>query len=306
MDDIDSLRQQLAAAECLVDNLRTKLRQAEDQYAAAQQFHDQHLPQCHNPATALQQASVVASETPPRAVDLDPRLGPNQLGTNDRTPTADGEQPEDDDDSLPRSTEPLEFPLPEGTSLPSLELKTFFPSLSAVKEAVEAYALAQGWTPHTKKRDRVRICMGCRAIKGCPYHVRAESCLEGARISSSKLAHTCGGNVNVKRHQTSRLTFLKEEVPKFMEITPQTTAKHIQEAVFQRFGTRISLAQCTKLKGRTRSRIHPSERPGFLNITPFDSHSTLRRTNTGDWLCDPTLPFRIVQLPGASRHVGKF
>ncbi|GAB1743760.1 hypothetical protein NU219Hw_g681t1 [Hortaea werneckii] len=259
MDEIDSLRQQLAAAECLVENLRTKLRQAEDQYAAAQQFHDQHLPQCHNPATALQQAkqaSVVASETPPRAVD--PRLDSKQLSLDERTPHADGDQPEDDDDSVPHSTEPLEFPLPEGPNLPSLEVKTVFPSLSAVKEAVEAYALAQGWTPHTKKRDRVRICMGCRAIKGCPYHVRAESCLEGARISSSKLAHTCGGNMNVKRHQTSRLTFLKEEVPKFMEITPQTPAKEIQEAVFQRFGTRISLAQCTKLKGRTRYK-----RPAF-------------------------------------------
>ncbi|KAI6816228.1 hypothetical protein KC332_g9580 [Hortaea werneckii] len=283
MDEIDSLRQQLAAAESLVENLRTKLRQAEDQYAAAQHFHDQHLPQCHNPATALQQASVVASGTPPRAVDLDPRLGPNQLSTtDDRTPTADGEQPEDGDDSVPHSTEPFEFPLPEGTTLPSLEVKTFFPSLSAVKEAVEAYALAQGWTPHTKKRDRVRICMGCRAIKGCPYHVRAESCLEGARISSSKLAHTCGGNVNVKRHQTSRLTFLKEEVPKFMEITPQTPAKEIQDAIFQRFGTRISLAQCTKLKGRTRSPIPAFERPAFWTTTPFDSHASLQKTNNGD------------------------
>ncbi|KAI7341305.1 hypothetical protein KC315_g195 [Hortaea werneckii] len=279
MDEIDSLRQQLAAAECLVDNLRTKLRQAEDQFAAAQQFHDQHLPQCHNPATALQQAeqaSVVASETPPRAVDLDPRLDSKQPSLAQRTSTcnADGEQPEDDDETVPHSTEPLEFPLPEGNHLPSLEVKTVFPSLSAVKEAVEAYALTQGWTPHTKKRDRVRICMGCRAIKGCPYHVRAESCLEGARISSSKLAHTCGGNMNVKRHQTSRLTFLKEEVPKFMEITPQTPAKDIQEAVFHP------------------RPIQAFDGPDIWTTTPFNSHANLCKTGIGDWLCDPAMRFK--------------
>lgn len=292
MEEIDSLRQQLSAAEFLVNSLRGQLQRAEQQYAAAQQFHHHRMPSRGSSAAEAtpndQDVAYVrdesrVSEHEGLERDLQSTLNhpetpfshPQSEAQNDAGDQEGQAYPGGAIDEYLRSAgqsmqvledahvqpvqpvQPAEYPVPPGTALPDISVKRIFPDLSSVKGAVEAYALAQGWTAATKKRDRLRICMGCRSVPNCPFHVRAETCAEGARISACKLLHTCqaavlGGGPTPKRQQISRLKFLREEVPKLIELTPTTPTKDIQEAVFLRFGTRISLAQCSKLKGPTR------------------------------------------------------
>jgi len=278
MEEINALRQQLAAAEFLVNSLRAQLQRAENQYATAQQFHHHHIPRLSSaqetrktPRSGLESnlqdnlegGFAEALNGDDYAPDVDRNLAGHldlELDGDATLNDAPGEQLDEEESEPPEPPEPGNFPIPEGVDLPVLEVKTVYPTLGNVKAAVEAYAVAQGWTPATKKRDHLRICMGCRTTKTCPYHIRAETCEEGARISASKLGHTCGGNAIAmpKRQQTSRLRFLHEEVPKFMELTRETPTKGIQEAVFQRYGMKISIAQCTKLRGRKRYK-----RPAF-------------------------------------------
>ncbi|KAK6419673.1 hypothetical protein LTR81_007221 [Elasticomyces elasticus] len=259
MEEINSLRQQLSAAQFLVNTLHAQLQRAEDQYALSQQYHTHQLPS--------NAASPQRGDTRDR--DIDPRLQNDERTLNDllrdnpqresvgHTGDLDDEDfniHDEGDDSPTEHVDAAEYPVPDGISLPDFTVRTIFPSLADVKTAAEAHALAQGWTVATKKRDRTRIMLGCRKTADCHYHVRAEVCTNGARISAYKPTHTC---INVpdavpKRHQVSSLRFLKEEVPKLMEFDPTTPSRDIQEAVFQRFGTRVPLGQCIKLKGRSR------------------------------------------------------
>ncbi|TKA71658.1 hypothetical protein B0A55_05290 [Friedmanniomyces simplex] len=268
MEEINSLRQHLSAAQFLVNTLQAQLQRAEEQYTAAQQFHILRLP--HNTASSQRDlggsggrggSNVDPSlqddpaETPDADIDGDsqqdtPLYGgaPGQVDDEECNPD---QEPDDSPQEQPEATE---YPIPEGMTLPDFTVKTIYPDLASVKTAAETHALAQGWTVATKKRDRSRIMLGCRKAPTCHYHVRAETCVDGARISAYKPTHTC---INVpdaapKRHQVSALHFLREEVPKLMEVKPTTPSREIQEAVFQRFGTRVPLGQCIKLKGRSR------------------------------------------------------
>ncbi|KAH9819389.1 zinc finger protein, CCHC-type [Teratosphaeria destructans] len=292
MEEIDSLRQQLAAAEFLVTSLRSQLARAEAHYhhyhsgrviisrsdtdVATTQAHAEqqctHQSDSHVPTPRTQDDIIQERAFPTEEIESRTAPQPYPQGHIRRDPpdkrqagiSADEQHEASGDDveeiaAEPAETiEPAEYPIPEGMTLPNVSVKTIFPDLGTVKAAIEAYALAQGWTPATKKRDRLRICMGCRTAPNCTFHVRAETCVEGARISASKMAHTCqtaiaGGDVP-KRHHVASLRFLRQEVPKFMEITKATPTKDIQDAVLERFGTKISLAQCSKLRGRIREK----------------------------------------------------
>ncbi|KAF2764868.1 hypothetical protein EJ03DRAFT_13922 [Teratosphaeria nubilosa] len=291
MEQINSLRQQLAAAEFLVASLRSQLARAEAQYhhyhsgrgtrsgtdvaltqAHSTQQSDGHV-RTQRPQDDIIQERAFPTESNARE-QIELRRAPqpypqghirrDQLDKRqagilpDNQHEASGDDVEDDAAEPGETIEPAEYPIPDGLTLPNVSVQTIFPDLGTVKAAIEAYALAQGWTPATKKRDRLRICMGCRTAPNCTFHVRAETCVEGARISASKMAHTCqtaiaGGDVP-KRHHVASLRFLRQEVPKFMEITKATPTKDIQDAVLARFGTKISLAQCSKLRGRIREK----------------------------------------------------
>ncbi|KAK5135474.1 hypothetical protein LTR08_005262 [Meristemomyces frigidus] len=275
MEEINALRQQLAAAHFLANSLTAQLQRAEEQYAAAQQFHHRHL--LGNGASVLERgenldggregANLGAAQGEDHGYLPDYEQSsterPNQslaeVLRGDDTPDRD----QNEDDATAEEHDTLEYPDPEGTTLPTLEVKQTYPTLGDVKATVESYALAQGWTARTKKRDRLRVFMGCRSTKTCPYDVRAEMRAEGARITRVRLGHTCctaigsPGDPSMqppppKRHHASRMRFLREEVPKLMELTSETPSKDIQEAVFQRFGTLIPIAQCTKLRGPSR------------------------------------------------------
>ncbi|KAK6391906.1 hypothetical protein LTR65_004030 [Meristemomyces frigidus] len=236
MDDINSLRQQLAAAQFLVNSLAAQLQRAEDQYTAAQQFHRHHVPRDITLAgLEIEQAGSAQARRSSEQDRPVPTLSgvlnedAGQSSTYERispvTSTqghADGgdddgtlEQQLGRDDVNPEEAEPIYYAMPEGMTLPTLEVKHVYPSVSA-----------------------------------------KEKCVEGVRIATSKLGHTCSGSIHAppKRHHTSRLRFLREEVPKLMDLTRETSTKDIQEAVFLRFGTRISLAQCSKVKGPIRQR----------------------------------------------------
>jgi hypothetical protein len=316
MDEITSLRAQLSAAEFLVNSLRAQLLRAEEQYAATRQFHRHHIPRGSTeihaiPGSAQQQARgdgdvtdqaargdleqqlqrAFEAETPrhpPGHHDDQPYGGADDGYLPDATPNGNGDNTggAENSDSEEEAPEPAEYPIPEGMTLPDVSVKRIFPDLSAVKSAVEAYALCQGWTPATKKRDRLRICMGCRTTRTCPFHVRAETCAEGARISSSKLLHTCqnvvhGGGVQ-KRHHVASLRFLREEVPRFMEVTPATPTKDIQEAIYARFGTRVSIGQCAKLRGRVRTK-----KPATQGCSRCGVQGHNKLTCTTVLICDP-------------------
>ena len=258
MDEINSLRQQLGAAQFLANSLRTQLQRAEEAHAAAQPVQSRRAPRSlpqggtlHNapngnidPELARRQGTLSNDGTNSNAMETahvghhGPRQNSNRAGQETESDT-------------PPVAESGEYPVPEGMTLPSLTLKTIYPSLADVKLAVEAHAMAQGWTVSVKKRDRLRILTGCRKTPLCTYHARAETCAAGARISAYNPIHTCL-NAPIpevaKRQKISKLNFLREEVPKLMHIDQTTKPRNIQEMVFQHFGKRPTLAQCGKLK----------------------------------------------------------
>jgi len=124
-------------------------------------------------------------------------------------------------------------------------------SLQDVKEAVQAAALANDWVIHVKKRDRMRIIIGCRSLKECPYHVRAEAYDDNsARISSVTPFHTCHGSAgsSVKRQPASSIRFLLQEVPKLLDVHKQTAVADIQDAVLKATGQKVAPQQCRRVR----------------------------------------------------------
>ena len=270
MEEITALRQRLAAAESLVTSLRERLVRAEVQFAAVPQ------PSERCGASSSRSSDRAATPGAISLSNLDPSLQqvlasapplnnhrrhPREAalpGSADETPAITAQS----EDHIVPAVSPApashvgdtaEYPVPPDVALPSLTVKTAFPTLEAAKNAVLAHASVQGWTPATRERDRLRLLMGCRSTPDCPYHVRVETCAEGARISAYKSAHNCFGATNnaspPKRHHHSYLRFLKAEVPKLMELASTTSTREIQDVVYKHFGTRIRLSQCAKVRG---------------------------------------------------------
>jgi ribosomal protein L23 len=84
--------------------------------------------------------------------------------------------------------------------------------------------------------------------------------MNGAKICALKPEHNCNfrpDQSHVIRAHATNLKFLRQELPTFMTVTEKTTAKEISEAIFQRFGTRVSTKQCRHLKATPkRKRTH--------------------------------------------------
>jgi len=60
--------------------------------------------------------------------------------------------------------------------------------------------------------------------------------------------HTCLGNAPVKWKFTSSISWLSEEVPKLISVTPKTSTKDIVDIILKRHGHTIELQQAQKVK----------------------------------------------------------
>lgn len=248
-DQVKSLRQQVAAAEFLVRSLKTQLREAEERAASRQ------------PVDGSNNRSQETNPSHHRAADPSENIGGNRGnaeaaqnrdgGLEGETISsvlanlADGEGSDDDAPGEGANN------CSTGFHLPSIDVGTTYATLEDIKQAVVAHAVSQGWTCGVHKRDKTRLLLRCRTGTDCPFHLRAEQYAEAARICSLKREHNCNfqpDQSHVARSHISRMKFLREQLPTFMALNANTTASEISDAIFQRFGTRVSVKQCQNLR----------------------------------------------------------
>ena len=251
MDEkLKTLRQQVAAAEFLLRNLQQQLLEAEEQ-AAKQRSESR--PDTHRNATSSHirpggnNAARQGSRVPVIAPDEEAQPHLDAI-SNPHAGAGDHEIDEDENEDAPGEAD---TDLAPEFQLPSIEVGAIYPSLEDVKKAVTAHAISQGWTCRVYKRDRTRLLMRCRTADDCPFHLRAELYVHGAKICAMKPEHNCNFKADqshVIRSHAANLKFLRQELPTFMTVTEKTTAKEISEAIFKRFGTRVSTKQCRHLK----------------------------------------------------------
>lgn len=249
------LRQEVAAAEFLLRNLKAQLREAEEQAVGAQSLNNHAKVTRPNPSLSSNRPGV------PGGINIE-GLAPNSRGAPDEevrpqrdatsTPHAaagDQEVEGDEDEDAP-GEEDADINAAD-FQLPSIEVGAAYPTLEEVKKAVTAHAISQGWTSRVYKRDRTRLLMRCRTGADCPFHLRAEQYESGAKVCALKPDHNCNfrpDQSHVIRAHATNLRFLRRELPTFLTVTEKTTAREISDAIFQRFGTRVSAKQCRHLK----------------------------------------------------------
>jgi hypothetical protein len=254
MDEkLKTLRQQVAAAEFLLRNLQQQLLEAEEQ-AAKQRGESR--PDSQRDATSSHIRPGVPSGN--NLEGQGSRLSVTAAGeeaqpqpeakSNPHAGAGDHGIVEDENEDAPGEAD---TEVPPAFQLPSIEVGAIYPSLEDIKKAVTAHAISQGWTSRVYKRDRTRLLMRCRTSDDCPFHLRAEQYTRGAKICALKPEHSCNFQADqghVIRSHAANLKFLRQELPTFMTVTDKTTAKEISEAIFNRFGTRVSTKQCRHLK----------------------------------------------------------
>ncbi|KAK3726052.1 hypothetical protein LTR37_000200 [Vermiconidia calcicola] len=236
IDQVTLLKQQVAAADFLLRNLKTQLKEAE-QRAASQQQNNVGNIQTEPGRRALHDAHEdgnVVHSVSQLAANVNGSAGLDLEMCNDDREESEGT---DDDDA------PGEDLVDSSTSfnLPTLGVGNIYPALEDVKNAVIAHAISQGWTAKVDKRDKTRLVMKCRTGNDCPFHLRAEQYANGARIAAYKGEHSCEfqpDQSHIPRAHAASIKFLRQELPTFMTIDASTTAKDIADAIFQRFGTR--------------------------------------------------------------------
>ncbi|KAK3055590.1 hypothetical protein LTR09_003510 [Extremus antarcticus] len=249
-EKIDSLRLQVNAAEFLLRSLQEQLKEAEQ---GAQQHnsedsgialrHAEH----HMPASSGNRGNRTRLEVNENIIFGGAGLDGGGGGADEDQPGFGDEDAPTDEDAPGESVDDAA----QAYELPPLEVGTMYPSLEEIKKATVAHAISQGWTCGVDKRDKTRLLLKCRSDPSCPFHLRAEQYEKAARVSSYKPEHTCTfqpDQSHVPRGHATKLKFMREQLPNFMRLDDSTTAQDISDAIFQRFGTRVSLKQCGSLR----------------------------------------------------------
>jgi hypothetical protein len=265
-EQIKSLRQQVAAAEFLLHSLQTQLKEAEERVAANAQQQQRannvgsaprhsganNIPASRrggNEGESALDPGLTLYEQPVSRTDVHGVIGAAGEG-EEASPDVDDDAPgENIDDSA------------QVFQLPSLEIGLTYSSLEDVKRAAIAHAISQGWTCGVDKRDKTRLLLKCRSAAACPFHLRAEQYENGARIASYKPEHSCEfkpDQSHIPRGHATSVRFLREQLPTFMTVDENTTAQEISDAIFHRFGTRVSLKQCRSLRTAPKRKRKPS------------------------------------------------
>lgn len=134
-----------------------------------------------------------------------------------------------------------------------LHLKQEFPSIKAFKTVLLDWAVRDHFEIRISKSQASYCRANCRNAPACPFSIRCnwyES--QGvARITVFKGQHTCTGSdphTHTKRSAASRISFLLEAVPKFMEVGEETKPEQIMEAILVNVQQTVTLQQCRRVK----------------------------------------------------------
>lgn len=273
MDEkVKILRQEVAAAEFLLRNLQQQLLEAEEQ-AVNQRLEETQRNATPGHGRAGVPHSNLDGHGSQRVTAPDEEARPqSQALSSPYTGAGDHEGGEDENDAPGED----DTDLADDIQLPTLEVGATYPSLEEVKKAVTAHAISQGWTSRVYKRDRTRLLMRCRTGADCPFHLRAEQYPSGAKICALKPEHNHSfqaDQAHVIRSHAANLKFLREQLPTFLAVTEKTTAREISDAIFQRFGTRVSTKQCRHLKAAPKRKR--TNTPGTCTMCGLTGHNRM-------------------------------
>lgn len=126
-----------------------------------------------------------------------------------------------------------------------------FPDPLSLKAYVRNIAAREGWVVAIKKSDRVFQVIGCRSTPDCPYHIRTKQLQQGRwEVTVHKPRHTCqrGRKEGIARQPESYQTWLRENVPKHMNVNGDTPVGEIRALVKRVSGVEVPLASCQRLK----------------------------------------------------------
>ena len=246
------LRQEVAAAEFLLRNLKAQLREAEEQAVATQSVDNVRIPPL-DPSLSVRPGVPGGNIDGPGSNSRgapDEEVRPQREATSTPHAASGDHEVEGNESEDAPGEEDADIIAPD-YQLPSIEVGAMYPNLEEVKKAVTAHAISQGWTCRVYKRDRTRLLLRCRTGADCPFHLRAEQYENGAKVCALKPDHNCNfqpDQSHVIRAHATNLKFLRRELPSFMTVTEKTTAREISDAIYQRFGTHVSAKQCRHLK----------------------------------------------------------
>lgn len=120
-----------------------------------------------------------------------------------------------------------------------------FSSLEEVRQATRSCARDNNWDARIVDSDKSRTIIRCGRTPDCTFHLRANyypgRC--EAEIVGLEYTHTCDGAPPVARSNVAKMEYLLQEVPKLIDITPQTSTRDICSIVFKNLGGEIKLQQ---------------------------------------------------------------
>ena len=108
-----------------------------------------------------------------------------------------------------------------------------FESFRALKDAVKLWAITAKFAYTVVDSDKQRVRIGCRGERGCPFRVNArwKENVERALVTKVVDRHICLGGVILGHQITSSMTWLKQEIPRLLEVDKKTTTKSIKSVL---------------------------------------------------------------------------
>lgn len=136
----------------------------------------------------------------------------------------------------------------------SIQVGATWPSYDAIIEALRAEALRDNWLlwVYVRNKSQGTLILRCRKTPTCNFHLRArlESDEDGERLVVRTLrdSHTCIGAASNSRSPVNSMEFLKDQVPRLLAVTEETSTKDIQDVILRHFGHKLPLKQAQRVK----------------------------------------------------------
>ncbi|KAI9732813.1 MAG: hypothetical protein M1834_003751 [Cirrosporium novae-zelandiae] len=135
--------------------------------------------------------------------------------------------------------------------MPPIKEGDTFSSIQAFKDALIQWSIEADFVPLAKESRPKKVRYGCRASNDCPFVVNAtwRPSKQIAIVTRLQADHTCTGSADVKKQPMSSLKWLTNHVPLLLPVVDEdTSTKEIQTKVHEKYGVKVDLRQCQRVK----------------------------------------------------------